>query len=70
VFEIGENAFKNCKKLATITINSKILESVGEDAFKGIKSNAKINVPDDQLEFYKELLSGKGQGKKVKIKGI
>jgi hypothetical protein len=43
---------------------------VGEDAFKGIKSNAKINVPDGQLEFYKELLADKGQGSKVKIKGI
>jgi hypothetical protein len=70
VFEIGESAFKNCKKLATITINSKILESVGEDALSGIKSNAKINVPDDQLDFYKEIFADKGQGSKVKIKGM
>jgi hypothetical protein len=70
VFEIGGSAFKNCKKLAAITINSEILESVGEDTFRGIKSTAKIKVPGDQLEFYKEILADKGQGSKVKIKGI
>lgn len=67
VTTIGKEAFKNCKKLGTITINSTKLKTVGKNAFKGIKSNAKIKVPNKKLKLYKKLLKGKGQGKKVKI---
>ncbi len=64
VTTIGKEAFKNCKKLGTITINSTKLKTVGKNAFKGIKSNAKIKVPNKKLKLYKKLLKGKGQGKK------
>lgn len=67
VTTIGKEAFKNCKKLDTITINSTKLKTVGKNTFKGIKSNAKIKVPNKKLTSYKKLLKGKGQGKKVKI---
>ena len=36
-------------------------------AFKNIKSTAKIKVPSKKLRTYKNLLKGKGQGRKVKI---
>ena len=65
---IGKEAFQNCKKLGTITIQSVKLKKVGKNAFKGIKTTAKIKVPSKKLTAYKKLLKGKGQGKKVQIK--
>ncbi len=67
VEKIGKNAFKGCKKLKAITINSSELESVGKNAFKGIYKKAKIKVPKKKLSAYKKLLKNKGQGKKVRI---
>ena len=40
---------------------------MGKNAFGGIKSKAKIQVPAKKLKVYKNLLKGKGQGKKVKV---
>lgn len=67
VTTIDKEAFRGCSKLKTITIKSKKLKKVGKNVFKGIKSNAKIKVPASKLKSYKQLLKGKGQGKKVKI---
>ena len=64
---IGTGAFKNCKRLKKITIQSTKLKSVGKNAFKGIKAKAKIKVPAGKIKAYKKLLKRKGQGKKVKI---
>ncbi|MCM1218544.1 MAG: leucine-rich repeat protein [Lachnospiraceae bacterium] len=65
---IGKEAFKKCGKLKTITIQSTKLNKVGANALKGIHKNAVIKVPKKKLTYYKKLLSGKGQGKKVIIK--
>ena len=67
VMEIGGSAFKNCKKLGTVTIKSTKLKKAGKNALKGIKVTAKIKVPAKKLSGYKKLFKNKGQGKKVKI---
>lgn len=70
--KLGSDCFYGDKKLKTITLNSKKLtrESVGKNAFKGIHSKAVIRVPSSKKKEYQTYLKGKGQGKKVKIKGI
>ena len=65
---IGASAFEGCKNLKTITIKSMKLKTVGKKALKGIDSNATIKVPKSKFTSYSKLLSGKGQGRKVKIK--
>lgn len=67
VTAINKNAFKGCKKLKTITVNSTAIKKVGANAFKGIYKSAKIKVPSSKLKNYKKIFKGKGQGKKVKI---
>ena len=66
---IGKNAFRDCKKLQSITIKTSKLTSgkVGANAFKGINAKAKIKVPKAKLSAYKKLLKKKGIGKNVKI---
>lgn len=68
VSTIGKEAFKNCKKLKTITIKSTKLKSVGKNALKNIHKKAKIKVPKSKLSKYKKLFKSKGQKKTVKIK--
>ena len=50
VTKIGKKAFYGCKKLKTITIKSKKLnsKSVGAQAFKGLYKKAVIKVPKKQ----------------------
>lgn len=67
VTQIGGSAFKNCKKLKTIVIQSTKLKKVGKNTLKGIKPTAKIKVPAKKLSKYKKLFKNKGQGKKLKI---
>jgi hypothetical protein len=64
---IGKNVFAGDSKLKTITIQSEKLKKVGTGTLKGIHKKAKIKVPSAQLNKYKRLLKGKGQGSKVKI---
>lgn len=52
---IGNAAFRNCKKLTSVTI--------GKNAMKGIHARAKIKVPTKKLKAYKKLLRGTGQVK-------
>ncbi|MCD7709196.1 MAG: leucine-rich repeat domain-containing protein [Clostridiales bacterium] len=66
VKKIGNKAFKGCKKLKTVKINSTKLTSVGKNAFKGISSSAKIKVPSDYKKAYKKLLTASGYTGKVK----
>ena len=70
--KLGADSFYGDKKLKTITLNSKKLTktSVGKNAFKGIYSKATIRVPGSKKKVYQTYLKGKGQGKKVKIKGM
>jgi len=67
--KISKNAFRDCKKLKSITIKTSKLTSskVGANAFKGIYSKATIKVPKKKLSAYKNFLKKKGIGKKVKI---
>lgn len=66
---IGKNAFKNCKKLKTITIKSSKLNSVGKNAIKGINKKAVIKCPAKQVKKYKKLFKkNTGYVKTMKIK--
>ena len=67
---IGANAFYKCTKLKNIVIKSKNLKlkNVGKKAFKGINSKALIKVPKSKYKAYKNILTKRGVGKKVKIK--
>ena len=56
---IGKYAFKNCKKLKTITIKSKGLRGVGKNAFKGCRAKLVVKVPKTRLKDYKKLFPKK-----------
>lgn len=67
VTSIGKNAFADCKKLKTVTLNSKKLKTIGSKAFSGCKSLNKITVKSTALKTVgKNAL--KGIGKKAQIK--
>ena len=70
VTTIGKNAFKGCKKLKSITINTLALNKIGANAFKDIKSNAKITMPKKiskkTLKKYKKMIKKAKAPKKVK----
>lgn len=67
---IASKAFRNCKKLKSITIKTTKLtaKSVGSKAFSGIAAKAVIKVPKSKVKAYKKILKNKGVGKKVTIK--
>jgi len=44
------------------------LKNVGKKAFKGINSKAVIKVPKSKYKTYKNILTKRGVGKKVKFK--
>lgn len=67
VTTIGSYAFYNCKKLKTVTIQSKAIKSMGKKAWKGIEAKAKINVPNAKITVYKKLLQNSGLNKKIKV---
>ena len=56
VTSIGESAFKDCKKLKTVTINAAKLKTVGKDAFSGIQKKAAFKCPKKQKDAYKKLI--------------
>ena len=59
VTAIGDDAFKGYKKLKTITIESKNIESVGKNAVKNIHKEATIKVPKNKVKEYKKLFNKK-----------
>lgn len=67
VKRIGNSAFSDCKKLKTLTINSKKLTK------KGVKNSLKdssvttILVPKDKVKAYKKIFTKKNTGSKGKI---
>ena len=66
---IGKEAFKNCKKLKTLTIKSSKLNSVGKNAIKGINKKAVIKCPSKKVSAYKKLFKkSTGYVKTIKIK--
>ena len=68
--QIGKQAFKGCKKLKNITIQSQTLKKskVGSAAFKGISAGATVKVPAKKKSAYKAFLYKKGLPKTAKIK--
>lgn len=70
ISKIGKQAFYGCKKLKTITIQSKKLTNkrVGSKAFGKIYSKATIKIPKAKYKSYRSMLKKKGTGKKVKYK--
>lgn len=69
VTEIGNAAFKQCKKLVKVIIYSVSLKIVGKQALKGVH-DCKIHVMKKKLKSYKILFKNKGQGKKVIVAKI
>lgn len=67
---IKAGAFKNCKKLTTITISSKKLtkDSV-KNCLKGSKVTV-IKVPKSKYNAYKKIFTKKNCGKKITLKKI
>ncbi|MCR4691487.1 MAG: leucine-rich repeat domain-containing protein [Lachnospiraceae bacterium] len=65
---LGASAFEKDKKLKTISFKSTKIKTVGDNAFKKIHKKAVIKLPKKKFKAQKELFTGKGQGKKVKIK--
>lgn len=65
VTTIGSKAFYNCKKLKTVTINSRKLKSVGKNAFKGICKKAKVTVPKSKYKAYRKLFKKAGFSSKT-----
>ena len=72
ISQIGKQAFYGCKKLKTITINTKslTLKKVGSKAFQGIYSKAKIYVPKKNIKAYKSILKKRGAGSRIKVKRL
>ncbi len=63
VTEIEKNAFKNCKKLKSLTIKSTTIKKIAKNAFKGVSKKCKVKVPKKQFKKYQKLF------KKAKFKG-
>ena len=60
---IQKNAFKNCKKLKSLTIKSTTIKKIAKNTFKGVSKKCKVKVPKKQFKKYRKLL------KKAKFKG-
>ncbi len=67
VQEIGKNAFKGCKNLASVIIEADSLESIGKNAFKKIKKKAVFHINGNYKEVSK-MLKKSGIGGKAKLK--
>lgn len=65
VTAIGANAFKNNKKLKSLTIKSSTIASIGTNAFKNMYGKAKIYVPKAKASAYKKLMTNKTGYKKT-----
>ena len=69
VTSIGAQAFADCKKLKTITINATKLKTVGENSFSNIKSSAVFKCPKGKATSYEKLIKKTGNPpKKAKFK--
>ena len=63
---IGSKAFRNNKKLKTLSFG-KYITKVEKNAFKGCKKLKTVKVPKNKLKKYKKLLKGAGLSKKVNV---
>ncbi len=65
--QISSQAFSGCSKLKTLVIKSRRLRNVGSNVLKGTPANIRIKVPQGEAARYKNMLKGKGLGKKAVI---
>jgi hypothetical protein len=69
VTSIGKNAFKNCKKLKTVTLKATNLQSIGANAFCGDKNLKTITIKSSKLTSKSVGKNAfKGTNKKLTIK--
>lgn len=59
VSKVGAKACYKCKKLKTVKIHSKVLNSVGNKAFKKCRKGIRFEVPAGKSVSYQKLLKGK-----------
>ncbi len=52
VVGIGENAFKGCDGLTSITVEAKTPLPLGKDAFEGVPTDIALYVPDESKSLY------------------
>lgn len=59
---IGDGAFKECKNLKEITVNSKLLKAknLSADTFKGLSKKVTVYVPATKLKTYKTMFAKLG----------
>ena len=60
VTTIGQDAFKDCAALNSITVSGTKLKTVGKDSFSGISRKATFKCPAKQLAKYKDLFRKNG----------
>lgn len=65
--QISSYAFSGCSKMKTLVIKSRRLRNVGSNVLKGTPANIRIKVPQGEAARYKNMLKGKGLGKKAVI---
>jgi len=68
VTKIAKKAFKNCKKLRKITINSNGITKIGKGAFKNCKQLKSITVKKHNEKRYSKLLKKAGYKNTIKTK--
>ena len=66
ITSIGSSAFRNNKKLETVTLGKNITK-IGKPAFKGCIKLKKVKVPKTKLNNYKKLLKKAGLKSNVKV---
>lgn len=69
---IGDRAFRNCKKLEKLYIQSTKLkpEDIGEHVFDNVPRDLKIYVPKKKREEYRKMFREKGLGKLISVNSI
>lgn len=66
---IGDRAFRNCKKLEKLYIQSSKLkpEDIGERVFENVPKDLKIYVPEKKKDEYRKMFREKGLGKLISV---
>ena len=69
---IGDRAFRNCKKLEKLYIQSSKLkpEDIGERVFENVPRDLKIYVPEKKKDEYRKMFREKGLGKLISVNSI
>lgn len=60
VTSIAKNAFKNCKKLKTLTIKSTGIKSIKKNAFSGCRKKVNVKLPKSKSKVYTKMLKKSG----------